>query len=67
LADKNRRPNVLLISCDQWRGDCVSAVGHEVVKTPNADALAAEGVLFRQHFGGAAPCSPWGPLPVPSQ
>ena len=58
LADKNRRPNVLLISCDQWRGDCVSAVGHEVVKTPNADALAAEGVLFRQHFGGAAPCSP---------
>jgi len=29
-----------------------------VVKTPNADALAAEGVLFQQHYGGAAPCSP---------
>lgn len=58
MADKNRHPNVLLITCDQWRGDCLSAAGHKVVKTPNADALAAEGVLFRQHFGGAAPCSP---------
>ncbi|QPC90550.1 alkaline phosphatase family protein [Mesorhizobium sp. INR15] len=53
-----RRPNVLLITCDQWRGDCLSAAGHPVVKTPNADALAAEGVLFKRHFGGAAPCSP---------
>lgn len=52
------RPNVLLITCDQWRGDCLSAAGHPVVKTPNADALAAEGVLFRRHYGGAAPCSP---------
>jgi arylsulfatase A-like enzyme len=28
------------------------------VKTPNADTLAAEGVLFKRHYGGAAPCSP---------
>ncbi|HEY6632541.1 MAG TPA: alkaline phosphatase family protein [Rhizobiaceae bacterium] len=53
-----RKPNVLLITCDQWRGDSMSAVGHPVVRTPNADALAAEGVLFRRHYGGAAPCSP---------
>lgn len=58
LVRKDRRPNVLLITCDQWRGDCLSAAGHKVVRTPNADALAAEGVLFRQHYGGAAPCSP---------
>ena len=58
MANRDRRPNVLLISCDQWRGDCLSAAGHPVVKTPNVDALAAEGVLFRSHYGGAAPCSP---------
>lgn len=58
MTGKARRPNVLLIACDQWRGDCLSAAGHPVVKTPNADALAAEGVLFRRHYGGAAPCSP---------
>jgi arylsulfatase A-like enzyme len=53
-----RRPNLLLITCDQWRGDCLSAAGHPTVRTPNADALAAEGVLFARHFAGAAPCSP---------
>lgn len=51
-------PNVLLITADQWRGDCLSAAGHPCVKTPNIDALAREGVLFRRHYAGAAPCSP---------
>ncbi|TCL72878.1 alkaline phosphatase family protein [Rhizobium sp. BK251] len=50
--------NILLITADQWRGDCLSAVGHPRMKTPNVDALAREGVLFRRHFAGAAPCSP---------
>lgn len=53
-----KKPNILLITCDQWRGDSLSVAGHPVVRTPNADALAAEGVLFRRHYGGAAPCSP---------
>jgi len=52
------KPNVLLVTADQWRGDCLSAVGHPVVRTPNVDRLAAEGVLFRRHYAGAAPCSP---------
>lgn len=52
------KPNILLITADQWRGDCLSALGHPVVKTPEIDALAAEGVLFKRHFASAAPCSP---------
>lgn len=52
------KPNILLITADQWRGDCLSALGHPVVKTPEVDALAAEGVLFSRHFASAAPCSP---------
>jgi arylsulfatase A-like enzyme len=58
MTSSGRRPNFLLITCDQWRGDSLSAVGHPTVKTPNTDALAAEGVLFRRHYAGAAPCSP---------
>ncbi|WP_292197631.1 sulfatase-like hydrolase/transferase, partial [Mesorhizobium sp.] len=58
MDNRVSRPNVLLITCDQWRGDCLSAAGHPVVKTPHVDALAAEGVLFQRHYGGAAPCSP---------
>jgi arylsulfatase A-like enzyme len=52
------KPNVLLITADQWRGAALGCAGHGEVKTPNVDALAREGVLFRQHFAGAAPCSP---------
>ncbi|MBB3964397.1 alkaline phosphatase family protein [Rhizobium metallidurans] len=52
------KPNILLITADQWRGDCLSARSHACVRTPNVDALAAEGTLFARHFAGAAPCSP---------
>ena len=55
---RNDRPNVLLITADQWRGDCLSAVGHPLVSTPNLDKLAQQGVLFERHYAGAAPCSP---------
>jgi len=50
--------NVLLVTVDQWRGDCLSVLGHPVVRTPNLDRLASEGVLFREHFAQAAPCGP---------
>ncbi len=50
--------NVLLITGDQWRGDCLSAAGHPLVRTPHVDALAAEGVLFARHYCQAAPCGP---------
>lgn len=52
------RPNVLLICADQWRADCLSALGHPNVRTPNIDALARDGVLFRNHFGQCTPCGP---------
>ncbi|MGZ6951544.1 MAG: alkaline phosphatase family protein [Acidimicrobiia bacterium] len=52
------RRNVLLITVDQWRGDCLGCFGHPVVRTPNLDALAAEGVAFRRHYAQAAPCGP---------
>ncbi|MBV9993098.1 MAG: alkaline phosphatase family protein [Alphaproteobacteria bacterium] len=50
--------NVLFITADQWRGECLSALGHPMVKTPHLDALAGEGVLFKNHFANAAPCGP---------
>ena len=53
-----QRPNMLFICAEQWRADCISALGHPNVKTPNLDALAADGVLFRKHFGQCTPCGP---------
>lgn len=50
--------NVLLITVDQWRGDCLGVLGHPVVRTPNLDRLAAGGVTFARHYAQAAPCGP---------
>ncbi len=50
--------NVLFITLDQFRGDCLSVAGHQVVETPELDALARSGVRFAHHFSQAAPCGP---------
>jgi len=50
--------NVLLITLDQFRGDCLSVAGHPLVRTPNLDALAAAGVRLSRHYSQAAPCGP---------
>ena len=50
--------NLLFITLDQWRSECLSGVGHPIVKTPHLDALAQEGVLFRKHYAQSQPCGP---------
>lgn len=50
--------NVLYITVDQWRGDCLGIAGHPVVRTPNLDALARRGVRFANHWSVTAPCGP---------
>lgn len=52
------RPNILLITADQWRGDCLGHMGHAVLRTPHVDALAGRGVSFARHYAPCAPCSP---------
>lgn len=52
------RPNVLLITLDQFRGDCLSAAGHPIVRTPHLDALAAAGVRLARHYSQCSPCGP---------
>jgi len=51
-------PNILLITLDQFRADCLSCAGHPVVRTPALDDLAAQGVRLARHYSQAAPCSP---------
>jgi len=49
--------NILFITADQWRGECLSRNGH-MVATPNLDKLAREGVTFTRHYANAVPCGP---------
>jgi arylsulfatase A-like enzyme len=52
------KPNVLLITADQWRGECLSILGHPTLKTPNLDSLAKDGVAFTSNFAQCTPCGP---------
>jgi arylsulfatase A-like enzyme len=50
--------NILFIVLDQWRADALGRAGNGVIKTPNLDSLAQDGVLFANHFAQCAPCGP---------
>lgn len=54
----SQTPNILLMIADQMRFDCLSAVGHPVVRTPNLDRLAQDGVLFTSAHCGTMACGP---------
>ncbi len=52
------KPNVILITADQMRGDCLSADGHPVVDTPHLDHLASNGTRFRCAYTAVPSCIP---------
>jgi len=52
------KKNLLFITTDQWRAEGLSLLNHPVVKTPNLDAIAEEGVTFKNHFAQCIPCGP---------
>ena len=53
-----KQPNILLLMCDQFRGDCLSFAGHPDVKTPYLDSLAAEGAFFDKAYSSCPSCIP---------
>ncbi len=56
--DREPRMNVLFLFPDQMRAQAMGCMGNPDVKTPNLDRLAAEGVLFRNHFANSPVCCP---------
>lgn len=53
-----KKPNVLLIVCDQLRYDSIGYSGKYAVKTPNIDRLAAEGLFFTNAYTPLPVCAP---------
>jgi arylsulfatase A-like enzyme len=50
--------NIIYILLDQVRKDMLGAYGHQIVKTPNIDRLAKDGVRFNNAFTPASVCGP---------
>jgi arylsulfatase A-like enzyme len=55
---KNRPPNVLVIFPDQWRRQALGCYGDPLVRTPNLDRLAEEGIRFDRCYTNNPVCSP---------
>jgi arylsulfatase A-like enzyme len=51
------RPNILLISSDQHRADCMGFMGRRI-KTPHLDELAAQGTVFDACITPTVVCQP---------
>ncbi|MGJ8678894.1 sulfatase family protein [Paraglaciecola sp.] len=51
-------PNILLILSDDHAWNDYSFMGHEIVKTPALDKLAAEGVTFKRGYVPTSLCRP---------
>jgi arylsulfatase K len=50
--------NILFIECDSMDGRIMSCMDHPAVHTPNMDALAQRGVLFRNAYCNSPQCCP---------
>lgn len=50
--------NLLIIMTDQQRFDALSAAGNTILKTPNIDRIANEGVLFENAYTPVPVCGP---------
>jgi arylsulfatase A-like enzyme len=55
---KSARPNIVFILADDLGYGDVGCYGQKVIKTPNVDRLAAEGLRFTQCYAGSTVCAP---------
>lgn len=58
LAQPRDTPNILIIMTDQQAWDAVGYSGNKMIKTPNLDRLAREGVNFSQAVTPCPVCVP---------
>src|SRR5262245_55069331 len=55
-AEPRGRPNFIFILTDDQRSDSLGCTGNRLIRTPNIDCLAANGVRFRNHFVTTSIC-----------
>ena len=52
------KPNIIFIMADDMGYGEAGCYGQEIIKTPNIDKIAAEGMKFTQFYSGQAVCAP---------
>ncbi len=52
------KPNIVYIMADQHRFDALGVAGNNVIKTPNLDKMAQDGVIFSSAYSSTPSCTP---------
>lgn len=52
------KPNIIYILADDLGYGDLGCYGQTEIKTPNLDKMAAEGIMFTQHYAGNTVCAP---------
>ncbi len=55
---ENKKPNIIICTCDQLRSFAVGCYGNKQTKTPNIDKLAENGIMFQTAVTNNPACSP---------
>lgn len=55
---KTTPPNIIFMMADDLGYNELGCYGQEIIKTPNIDRIAAEGIRFTQHYSGSPVCAP---------
>jgi arylsulfatase A-like enzyme len=55
---EERRPNFVVIFCDDLGYGDLGCFGHPTIRTPNLDRMAAEGMKFTQFYSASEVCTP---------
>ena len=53
-----KKPNIVIIIADQWRGQAIGFIGKEKVKTPFLDSFAKQSFVMTQMVSNYPVCSP---------
>ena len=54
----SKRPNFILFITDQQRFDYLGCNGHPVLKTPNIDEMASQGISYERFYVSSPVCMP---------
>jgi len=52
------RPNIIFILADDLGYGDLGCYGQQTIQTPNIDQMAAEGMVFTDHYAGSTVCAP---------
>ena len=58
FSQQNKKPNIVFILADDLGFGDLGCFGSKIIKTPNLDKLASEGVKLTQFYSGSTVCVP---------